>query len=271
MNRTRRRSTSASDRRSGSFLMAEVADSVRLTPHMQRVTLAAPDLTVRDGQAADQFCRLLFPPTGRARPVLPVTADWWQELLALPTGERPVLRNYTIRRFRPASGEVDIDFVLHGDTGPASTWAARARVGDAVGLLEQDRSYEQPPDATWQLLAGDETALPAIASILEELTDGSRAHVFVEVPTVADVQELAAPRGVRLHWVSRDERPDRPGDLVRRAVVDAELPDGPGYAWVAGESRMTTAVRRHLVRDRGFDKAAVTFCGYWRQHQPAYD
>lgn len=251
--------------------MAEVTDSARLTPHMQRVTLTAPDMAGLDGQAGDQFVRLLFPPTGRARPLLPVTSDWWQELLALPTAERPVLRNYTIRRFRPAPGELDIDFVLHGDTGPGSAWAGRARAGDVVGVLEQDRSYEPPADAAWQLLVGDETALPAIAAILEELPDDSRAHVFVEVPSPADVQDLSAPRGARLQWLPRDEQPERPGDLVRRAVLAADFPHGPGYAWIAGEARMTTAIRRHLVRNRGFDKTAVTFCGYWRQHQPAYD
>lgn len=251
--------------------MAEVTDSARLSPHMQRVTLSAPDLAGLDGQAGDQFARLLFPPTVRARPVLPTTSDWWQELLALPTAERPVLRNYTIRHFRPALGELDIDFVLHGDTGPASTWAARARQGAVVGLLEQDRSYQPPADAMWQLLAGDETALPAIGAILEELTDHSSVHVFVEVPSAADMQDLPAPRRARLHWLPRDERPYRPGDLVRQAVLAADLPDEPGYAWIAGESRMTTAVRRYLVRDRGMGKTAVNFCGYWRRHQPAYN
>jgi NADPH-dependent ferric siderophore reductase len=196
-------------------------------------------------------------------PVLPAVDDWYGSYLALPEQVRPIMRTYTVRGRDPHSGRIDVEFILHGDSGPASAWATAARPGDLLGIIAagadddgaQARPYS-PGDADWQLLVGDATALPAIASILEQLPAGACARVFVEVPSAQDVRELNGPGDVQVTWLT--------GTAPVEAVRAAELPGGVPYAWVAGEAAMVRAVRRHLVTDRGFDARAHYFGGYWR-------
>jgi NADPH-dependent ferric siderophore reductase len=165
---------------------------------------------------------------------------------------------------RPEAGELDVEFVLHGHDGPASSWAARAAPGDWVGLLAQPGTYHPLPPAGWQLLAGDETALPAIGAILESLVPGTRARVFIEVPGPRDMQDLSTRGDVRITWLPRSAHPGDPSPLLR-AIRQATLPEGPPYVWVAGETGLISALRRHLVAERGLDRRSICFCGYWRR------
>jgi NADPH-dependent ferric siderophore reductase len=186
----------------------------------------------------------------------------------MPADTRSVVRNYTVRGYRAAASELDIDVVLHGDLGPGSRWAAGVTPGDRVGLLDQGTLYA-PGDAPWQLLAADETGLPALAGIAERLPPGTRARAFVEVPSPDDRVALPTAGGdLDVTWLPR--RPgDGPGDRLVAAVRAAALPAGMPYAWLAGESAAVTTIRRHLVADRGMDKRAVCFTGYWRRGVPA--
>lgn len=191
-------------------------------------------------------------------------AGWYQRYLAMPDDVRPVMRTLTVRRHRAQTGEVDVDFVLHGDGGPASRWAARAQPGDHVGMLAAPGLYLPPGTAQWQLIAGDETALPAIGAIVESMPPTTRALVFVEVASGAAEQPLDTPEGVQLRWVYRGAIAAGRGNALLDAVRGATFPEGPPYAWIAGEARAVRMLRRHLVNDRGIDKAAITFTGYWR-------
>ncbi|MGH3453207.1 MAG: siderophore-interacting protein, partial [Nocardioidaceae bacterium] len=143
---------------------AQVVQTKQLTPDLKRVTIAADELRRFPWHGPDQWFRLFLPREGQLRPVLPTRADdWWPQIVAMPDEIRPWVRNYTVRYLRPELGELDIDFVLHGDVGPASSWALRAEAGDWVGLLDQTAPYDPPAGTRWQLLVGDETALPAIS------------------------------------------------------------------------------------------------------------
>ncbi|MGS2616799.1 siderophore-interacting protein [Micromonospora sp. LZ34] len=114
------------------------------------------------------------------------------------------------------------------------------------------------------LLAADETALPAAGGILDWLPAGTRVRAWIEVPDAADIQQLPTAAQAEVSWVVRGSTP--PGsDLLVDAVRAARLPAGATYAWVAGESAMVRAVRRHLVGERGLDRRRVTFTGYWRR------
>ncbi|MER5553798.1 siderophore-interacting protein [Streptomyces sp. NPDC002793] len=224
----------------------------RLAARMVRITLSGDGVGDFDYAGPDHLVRLFLPVSDDLR--LPTGSDWWAELQEMPEERRPVVRNYTVRRIDHARRELDIDFALHGDSGPASAWAGRAEPGDRIGILSDGARYEAG-DADWQLLIGDETALPAIASMLE----GARTpvHALLEVKDERDVLDLAG----EATWLYRT---GAPGSRTLEALRSLPFPPGTPYVWVAGESTLATSVRRYLVNERGIDKQQIYFCGYWR-------
>ncbi|ONI75163.1 NADPH-dependent ferric siderophore reductase [Actinosynnema sp. ALI-1.44] len=231
----------------------------RLSERMARITLTGDEIAEFDYAGPDHLARVFFPVCEDFR--LPVTEQWWPELQAMPVERRPVMRNYTVRRMDHARGEMDIDFVLHGDSGPASAWACAAKPGDRIGVLSDGAEY-RPGDADWQLLIGDETAIPAITGMLETLR--TPAHTFFEVADELDVIDVASPAT----WLYRS---GTRGAKVLEALRGMAFPEGKPYVWVAGESTLATSVRRYLVNERSIDKKQIYFCGYWRADRPAYD
>ena len=182
--------------------------------------------------------------------------------LTLPKSTRPVIRNYTVREYRPEVRELDIDFVVHGDHGVAGPWAESLPLGATVGLIDQGCGYRHV-EADDVVLVGDESALPAVVGILRDLPRATRGHAIVEVPDLADAQAVDAPEGVLVHWVVREAA----ATVGSRALEHLrELPAFPGTvsAFAAGESKLATGARRHLVNERGVPKANIDFCGYWR-------
>jgi NADPH-dependent ferric siderophore reductase len=220
-----------------------------ITPRITRITLSGVDIVC---PTPDAYVKLFFPLPGQDIPALApaVNGDvvsWYRSYLAMPDHVRPPMRTYTVRAHRP--GSFDVDFILHG-SGPGSTWAARAEIGDTVAFLGPTGVHSVPLGTRWQLLIGDETAVPAIGSIIESAPAGSVIRAFIQ----ADPSEWQHfPADVR--WL--------PADLLG-ALRAAPLEDGV-YAWIAGESAMVRAVRRHLVSERGISRKAVTFTGYWRR------
>ncbi|MCO8274280.1 siderophore-interacting protein [Actinoplanes sp. TRM 88003] len=235
-----------------------------LSPGFASVTLGGP--AVRDLVVAgnDQAVRLFFPRAGQADLRMPTLSNeaWMAQLLLMPKSVRPWVRNLTIRRVRPEEDELDIEFAVHADS-PLSFWVRRIEPGDPAGIFDIGTMYRRPEDATAQLLVGDETALPAVLSILDSTPPSLPTQVFLEVAATADIRPLDPSDGVTIHWFGRDDA-QRPGDLALEAVRRAELPAGQLYTWIAGESRLATSVRRHLVNDRGLPKRDISFFGYWR-------
>ncbi|WP_327674664.1 siderophore-interacting protein [Kitasatospora sp. NBC_00458] len=254
------------------FFAAEVVRSRRLGPTMTRITLGGPGLDGFASGGRDQSFSLFLPHPGQDAPVLPVEAGagWFAEWRALDESVRAVMRSYTVRSQRELPGggtELDVDFALHGDTGPASRWAARAEPGDRVLLLgpavADNRSvgFRPPAGTRTVLVAADETALPAAAAILEWLPEDVTVHAFLQVPHAEDVQELPARAADGTRWLVGT-------DLLVGAVRAAEFPvDGEDrvYAWLAGEAGTVRALRRHLVGERGVDRRRIEFSGYWRR------
>ncbi|HLL61770.1 MAG TPA: siderophore-interacting protein, partial [Propionibacteriaceae bacterium] len=173
----------------------------------------------------------------------------------------------------------DIDFVLHGveegaavPAGPASRWAARAMAGDRVLLLgpavADNRAIRfRPPQGTdLVVLWGDETALPAVAAILESLPAGQRARVWLEVRDAGNVLDLATEADAEVTWLIQGHDRVQDSPMALSALRDARLPPAEcPYVWIAGESGSVKALRRHFVGERGFDRRQVTFVGYWRR------
>jgi len=244
-------------------LPVEVIRVAQVSPSMVRVTLSGERLLGFASRGADQWVRIFLPREGQRRPVLPATERWWPETCAIPEPIRPIVRNYTVRRSRPTAGELDIDIVRHGECGPGTRWAGRVRVGDRIGILDQSTTYTPPPYLPWRLLLGDESALPAIGSIVEGLPAGVRAIAFVEVPSPLDTQHLESAADLTVHWLPRTPGL-RVGVRVLTALRDARLPDGCPYVFLSGEQRLVRNARRLLLAGRNYDPKALCFMSYWR-------
>ena len=178
---------------------ATLARRITLTPRMIRVTLAAggfgADWPI---QQPGEIITLLFPAPGEEI-VLPLRG--WTFPPGAPEQE---WRNYTVRRHDPEAGEVDVDVVLHEPRGPACTGAAEAPLEAPVGYAGPRVDYAAHDEAEWLLLCGDETALPAIAAILESSPPVAQTLAVVEVPDPSEEQQLALPDGAELRWVHRN-------------------------------------------------------------------
>jgi NADPH-dependent ferric siderophore reductase len=232
-----------------------VRRSERVTPAMIRVTLAGDELAGFTGDGPDRRIKMFFPVPGQERPAVPRASTGGP---VWPTGQaRPTIRTYTVRRFDAAAGELDVDFVLHSGHGPAAAWARDARPGSWVGVSEPGGRYEPDPTVYYHVIIGDETALPAVATVLDALGT-ARVLTFLEVAGAAEEQRL--PGAVT--WVHRAQR--QPGEPLVDAVRAAEFPGGRGQAWLSGESACVRDLRRHLIEDRGFDRRLVYATGYWR-------
>ncbi|SNS66327.1 NADPH-dependent ferric siderophore reductase, contains FAD-binding and SIP domains [Asanoa hainanensis] len=283
------------------FFPVTVGAVRRLSPSFIRVTFVGDCLKSFADNGYDQRIKLCLPVPAHGFAHLPMHEDWWSSWRALPDDRRNPIRTYTAAAVRPDLAEVDVDMVLHGDGGPASQWALLATVGDELVLLGPNAEHSgdhgglefRPPIGARLLIAGDETAVPAVAAILSRLPADARGDVVLEVPALGDALDLPAPTGLRVQWVCRDGAHDYGARLVAavqhvvagnrtpvpagvRAVVDELDPDGDiwevpeegavgdRYAWLAGESAAITTLRRHLVKEQGWDRKSVAFMGYWK-------
>ncbi|KVC74573.1 siderophore-interacting protein [Burkholderia ubonensis] len=244
------------------FRLLQVVGVHAVTPHLLRVTLSGPDLADFESASFDDHVKVFLPPPGAERPALPSLGP---DGPVFPDGEpKPVARDFTPRRFDRTKCELDLEFVLN-HPGPASQWAAQARVGQWLGIGGPRGSFVVPTGFDWHLLIGDDTALPAVARRLEELPAGSRAAVVLEV---ADRRaQIAFDTRAEVHeiWRFRDEAQAGGGDALLDAVRDLPLPTGDGYVWAAGEALAMRAVRQHLTGERGVDKARIRAAAYWKR------
>lgn len=238
---------------------ARVVRTERLTPGMQRVVLGGDGLT---GFAADtctdHYVKVLFPAAGVT---YPEPFDVERIRAEFPREQWPVTRTYTVRHWDPELRELTLDFVVHGDQGLAGPWALRARPGETVHFVGPGGAYAPDPQADWHLLAGDESALPAIARALEALPRGARAHAFVEIAGPQEEQKIDSD--VEVVWLHRGDRPV--GEALVEAVRGLEFPAGRVHAFVHGEAHFVKELRRLLRVDRGIAREDLSISGYWRR------
>jgi NADPH-dependent ferric siderophore reductase len=299
----------------------EVVATERLSPSFVRIELGGAELGEFgvEGKRYDQRIKLVFPDpvTGGISSVADADESWLATWLDQPTQERGHMRTYTIRDVRGSGVDTTIvvDIVLHlaGDqVGPGSNWAADAAPGDRLVMLAPRAGFPfggiefAPPVGADLLLVADETAVPAVCTILEQLHPTATGAVFMEVPRVGDILDVRGPAGVTITWLPRGNAPlgqrlhdevvahlgPVPQSLagVRVEVdadeVDPDLWETPSYsssgeeisparavgheldglyAWIAGESKVVTGLRRHLVNQLHMDRRQVAFMGYWRR------
>nr|CTQ93306.1 iron-chelator utilization protein [Kibdelosporangium sp. MJ126-NF4] len=225
----------------------------RITPRMARITVGGPQIDDFVGAGTDENVMLYLYEPGAELPE-PLTLESARVAMSRV---RPYMRTYTIRRHDPVANEIDFDFVLHGDHGPASKWASAARPGDEVIFVGPSPAYQPDVNADWHLLIGDETAIPAIGAITRALP-GATIRAFVEIEDEAEQQDMDVT------WVHRNGVTAGSSEPLVKALSAAEFPEGRPAVWAAGERQVMQAVRDVLV-GRGIDRASVRPATYWRQ------
>lgn len=191
-----------------------------LSPRMRRVVSGSEALDGFVTAASDDHVKLLVPPPGQDKPPLPaLEAGRFVDAAAA----RWAVRDYTPRRFDPDTRELTVEFVLHG-LGPASAWAVQAAPGQWIGVAGPKRSRPPSEDCDGRLPVGDETALPAIARQLEEMTPVVSAFVLVEVADALEERHLPTAANARIVWLHRDGAPAGMSSLLERALEALDLP-----------------------------------------------
>jgi NADPH-dependent ferric siderophore reductase len=245
-------------------LELRVLDVIRvqdLAPRMRRVVLGGEGLAGFDvpTNALGPYVKLLIPPQGLDDPAWPVLEADGRLTWPAPD-KRPVMRTYSVRRLDRQACEMHIDFVMHGETGIGSRWAANASPGTRVGIWGPGCMTVQNID--WYLLAGDHTALPAIGFILENLPSDARGQAFIEVPSAADEVPLVKPRDLSVTWLHGSGRGGSPGLLD--AVRSVSWRDGRALVWAGAEASLARAIRTYARKERGLDRDQCYILNYWK-------
>ncbi|MDD4865768.1 MAG: siderophore-interacting protein [Mycobacterium sp.] len=252
----------------------EVVSTEQLAPHMMRVLLGSNDLgSFVPNRFTDSYVKMVFvaDDVDVARLPQPLTLD---SFAALPPEKKPSVRTMTVRRVDAAARQITVDIVVHGEHGVAGPWAASARPGQRIYLMGPGGAYTPDPAADWHLLAGDESALPAIATALEALPVNAVGKAFIEVAGPEDEVPLTAPDSFEVHWVYRGGRADlvpedRAGDqapLIEAVTTTLWLP-GQVHVFIHGEAQTVMHnLRPYIRKDRGVDaRWASSISGYWRR------
>lgn len=236
-----------------SFVLAHVVRLQTLTPSMRRLVVGGAGAAGwQPVTAPDTAVLLVFPgPTGVvALPGSAAEADRYE-----------LTRWYTVRRYDERLDELTVDLVAH-PLGLSTRWWQSAVPGDPIGISSATAWWNRPADATWQLLLGDLTALPAISRALEHFSADVPTQAVLEVPSAADEQRLEHLPDVEVRWLHT--APGHPSQL-EHVARSLQLPPGPGYVYAAGEARAARAVRRLLRHERLLPGARYYVAGYWRE------
>lgn len=252
----------------------EVVGTEELTPHMVRVRLGGSGFdSFAPNDFTDSYVKLVFvdDDIDVAELPQPLMLD---SFAGLPPEKQPPVRTLTVRRVDEEAREIVIDMVTHGEHGVAGQWAAKAEPGQPIYLMGPSGAYAPDPTADWHLLAGDESALPAISAALEALPADAVGKVFIEVAGPDDEIPLTAPESVEVNWVYRGGRADlvpedRAGDHAPliEAVTTTPWLGGQVQVFIHGEAQAVMHnLRPYIRKERGVEaKWASSISGYWRR------
>ena len=228
-----------------------VVGTERPSPHVVRLLLGGPGYAdYQDPGMTDAYVKLIF-----------------------PTEDGEVMRTYSVRWNDPRRQCLAVDFVVHGDSGIAAPWAAAARIGDTISLRGPGSGYAPRADADWHLLAGDESALPAIAAAIEAMPAGAPVKAVVEVAGPEDEVTIATDAILDLVWVHRGGTADQVGEdragdnaPLIAAVREVEWLPGTPQVFIHGEAQAVMKnLRGYIRKEREVPAEWCSISGYWRR------
>ena len=236
-----------------------------LTPNMIRVIFSGPELDGFPEAREGGNCKLMIPDIGEAK-------DRFAS--RLQNGPAPVRRTYTVRKFDAKTQELSIDFVAHGDEGPASRWASSAKPGDFLGFAGPSAPKITVFDADWYLIAADPSAIPVAAATLEAMPRDAKGIAIFEITSEEDQQTFDMPSGIAVHWLVQPD-PHVPSTAQEDLIRLMDWPEGRVQTCIAGESCVIRSLRAFLTHEKYVPREDTYISGYWKigliedEHQQA--
>ncbi len=230
----------------------------RVAPRLVSVWVTGDALEGFTIEAPTGHIKVFLPLPGQDAPLLP---EFLPEGQVVADDERPVVRTYTPRRFDPRTRALEVQFLLHG-AGPASEWAERAQAGDKLAVAGPGGRFSMDPAAEHWWIAGDESAIPAVGTLLEALPGSASAQVHLEVADVGDEIEFSSPAKTEITWHHR-RAADAWGAELDEAARGAAIANGT-RVWVACEAAAMRGIRKHFLAGRRLPASSLVTRGYWR-------
>lgn len=239
---------------------ATVTSRHQISPDLVRLGMNSPAFVGKELEFTDHYIKLLFVPEG-ADYSWPFDVQQIRE--EQPRDKQPVLRTYTLINLNSETGDFDVDFVAHGDTGLAGPWARVAEVGEKIGFLGPGGAWGPTEEYEHFVFAGDESAAPAIGAGVQHIPEGVTATAYIEIEAEDGKFELPTREGVEIIWVIRNGATH--GTELSRVVREAGIPKGKKTSWfIHGVAEMIKELRRFLFVESGISKEDVSISGYWR-------
>jgi len=243
-------------------IVATVVRKEYITPHYIRIYLTGQDIHLLANTTVGINNKLLIPPKGLNKVHFPEFDEDKKQWKPLSDDIRPKIRTYTHRGMDVEKNEIWIDFVAHGDEGPASAWAIQAKAGDVLGVMMKDGKRELYTKADNYLLVGDATAIPVLGAILEDLPASARGTCIIEVHGKADEQHLQTKAAIRFIWL-HNEHPQQ-GSQLASVVKRQNLSQASRSGYVAAEYATVKEIRRYLREEKQWRQDELYAFSYWK-------
>ena len=237
------------------FDLVTVVDRQAISPNMVRIGLTADCVSSFADNVQGGHIKLVFPEVEQA-------SNGFLRFLS-GANVRKRMRTYTVRHIDKNNKRIDIDFVVHGDDGPASSWALSAKVGDQIAISNPAGPKLKMAASNHYLFAVDMTGFPAAAAGLESLPNDATGDVFVDILSKDDVQPVNAPKGMRFHWIANQQQSEHQtsfSEHVRRCTLT-----GKESIFVAGEYEVVCVLRDYFRKEKNFPKDQLYISSYWKR------
>lgn len=238
----------------GSARVLSVKKAWYLTPNMIRVVFAGPELAGFPTGREGGNCKLMLPEPGEQRETFEAR---------LSAGPKPVRRTYTVRHYDAQVQELTIDFVAHGENGPASAWALNAKPGSFLGFGGPSTPKVTHFEADWYLVAADPSAIPVAAAALEAMPRDAVGVAIFEVTSAQDKQDINIPEGIQVHWLVHSN-PEQPSSAQESLIRSLDWPSGRVQTCIAGESTVIRALKAYVVGEKKVPRQDAYISGYWK-------
>lgn len=240
----------------------EVSRKEYITPHLIRVYLTGDMVYRFDNTTVGINNKIVVPPKGLNEIHFPEMDPETRTWKPMDESVRPSIRTYTHRGIDLEKNEIWVDFVAHGDEGPASAWAIDCKKGDVLGVMMHDRKAELYPEADEYTLVGDATAIPVISAILEDLPSTAKGHCVLEVHGPEDELNIDTKADIQMHWV-HNPHPEKGSNLADK-VKSLPVPEGNKFAYVACEFDTVKQLRHYFRKELNWSNKELYAYSYWK-------